>query len=37
MNEKELKKRLLKMEEQIKEDCLDIYDFIWQQQDGQKI
>ena len=35
MNEKELKERLLKMEEQLKEDCLDIHDFIWQRQEGQ--
>lgn len=35
MNEKELKERLLKMEEQLKEDCLDIHEFIWQRQEGQ--
>lgn len=35
MNKKELKERLLKMEERLKEDCLDIHDFIWQRQEGQ--
>lgn len=34
MNEKELKERLLKMEEQLKEDCLNIHEFIWQRQEG---
>ena len=37
MNEKELEKRLLKMEEQIIADCFDIHTFIWQKQKGQDI
>lgn len=35
MNEKELKEKLLKMEKQLKGDCLDIHDFIWERQEGQ--
>lgn len=35
MNEKELKEKLLKMEEQLKEDCRDLHGFIWQRQEGQ--
>lgn len=35
MNEKELNEKLLKMEEQLKEDCLDIHDFIWKRQEEQ--
>lgn len=35
MNEKELNERLLKIEEMLKVDCLDIHSFIWQNQEGQ--
>lgn len=36
MNEKEVRERLLKMEEQIMSDYLYIRAFIWQNQEGQK-
>ena len=35
MNEKELQEKLLKMEEQLNEDRLDLYHFIWEKQEGQ--
>lgn len=35
MNEKELKEKLLKMEEQLIEDWCDIHSFIWKNQEGQ--
>lgn len=30
MNEKELNEKLLKLEGQLKEDCIDLNNFIWQ-------
>lgn len=36
MNKKELNEKLLKMEEMLKADCLDIHSFIWEKQEGQE-
>lgn len=35
MNEKELKEKLLKMEEQLIADYFDIHSFVWNNQEGQ--